>query len=156
MLIGRLSLDLTQRFGRGCSRQNIQNMRLFYLANPLEEIRQTLSGESRETLPGENRQTASGESEDRDPLRATSAESLLADAAPRFPLTWSAYIRLLAVKNMRARKFYEAEALRGGWTVRQLDPADQRSVLRTHSPLEEQDRHAGPQSQARARRRGLA
>ena len=121
VLIGRLSLDLTQRFGRGFSRQNIQNMRLFYLANPLEEIRQTLSGESRETLPGENRQTVSGESEDRDSLRATSAESLLADAAPRFPLPWSAYIRLLAVKNMRARKFYEAEALRGGWTVRQLD-----------------------------------
>jgi len=28
---------------------------------------------------------------------------------------------LLGVKNERARKFYETEALRGGWSVRQLD-----------------------------------
>jgi predicted nuclease of restriction endonuclease-like (RecB) superfamily len=28
---------------------------------------------------------------------------------------------LLAVRNTAAREFYEAEALRGGWTVRQLD-----------------------------------
>ena len=30
-LIERLAADLTQRFGRGFSRQNIQHMRLFYL-----------------------------------------------------------------------------------------------------------------------------
>jgi len=40
--------------------------------------------------------------------------------AARFPLPWSAYVRLLAVKNEHARRFYEAEALRGGWSVRQL------------------------------------
>jgi predicted nuclease of restriction endonuclease-like (RecB) superfamily len=30
-------------------------------------------------------------------------------------------VRLLSVKNEQARKFYETEALRGGWSVRQLD-----------------------------------
>jgi predicted nuclease of restriction endonuclease-like (RecB) superfamily len=30
-------------------------------------------------------------------------------------------VRLLAVKNENARAFYEDEALRGGWTIRQLD-----------------------------------
>ena len=38
-----------------------------------------------------------------------------------FPLPWSAYVRLLSVKNTPARRFYEAEALRNGWSVRQLD-----------------------------------
>ena len=38
-----------------------------------------------------------------------------------FPLPWSAYVRLLSVKGEQARAFYEAEALRGGWSVRQLD-----------------------------------
>ena len=38
-----------------------------------------------------------------------------------FPLPWSAYVRLLSVRNGQAREFYEAEALRGGWSVRQLD-----------------------------------
>jgi predicted nuclease of restriction endonuclease-like (RecB) superfamily len=41
--------------------------------------------------------------------------------AARFALPWSAYVRLLAVKNPDARAFYETEALRSGWTVRQLD-----------------------------------
>ena len=36
-------------------------------------------------------------------------------------LPWSAYVRLLAVKNENARVFYETEALRAGWSVRQLD-----------------------------------
>jgi predicted nuclease of restriction endonuclease-like (RecB) superfamily len=38
-----------------------------------------------------------------------------------FPLPWSAYVRLLSVSNEAARAFYESEALRNGWTVRQLD-----------------------------------
>lgn len=38
-----------------------------------------------------------------------------------FPLPWSHYVRLLSVEDTKARAFYEAEALRGGWSVRQLD-----------------------------------
>ena len=45
-LIERLAADLTKRFGRGFSRQNIRQMRAFYLAYPPEQIRQTPSGES--------------------------------------------------------------------------------------------------------------
>ena len=41
--------------------------------------------------------------------------------APHFPLPWSAYVRLLSVSNESAREFYEAEALAGGWTVRQFN-----------------------------------
>ncbi len=49
------------------------------------------------------------------------AESSLNLLASCFPLPWAAYVRLLSVKNLDARKFYEIEALRGGWTIRQLD-----------------------------------
>jgi hypothetical protein len=38
-----------------------------------------------------------------------------------FPLPWSHYVRLLAVEKPHARAFYESEAIRGGWSVRQLD-----------------------------------
>jgi predicted nuclease of restriction endonuclease-like (RecB) superfamily len=38
-----------------------------------------------------------------------------------FPLPWSHYVRLLSVKDVQARAFYETEALRGGWSVPQLD-----------------------------------
>ena len=41
--------------------------------------------------------------------------------AKTLPLPWSAYVRLLSVKNEAARRFYETEALRCGWSMRQLD-----------------------------------
>ena len=43
-LIARLAVDLTDRFGSGYSRQNLQNMRQFYLLYPPGQIRQTVSG----------------------------------------------------------------------------------------------------------------
>ncbi len=45
----------------------------------------------------------------------------LSEVASRFPLPGSAYVRLLSVKSSEARTFYEKEALRSGWSVRQLD-----------------------------------
>jgi predicted nuclease of restriction endonuclease-like (RecB) superfamily len=116
-LIERLTADLTAQFGRGFSRQNLWQMRSFYLNWPPEQILQTVSGESaiRQTA-SDKPQTASAISA---PLQAIPAR--LAAVAARFPLPWSAYVRLLSVKSDPARGFYETEALRGGWSVRQLD-----------------------------------
>ena len=70
-LLERLSVDLTKRFGRGFSRQNLHKYRQFFLT--YREIRPTMSGEladeklstaSRE-LADEKRPTPSGESADK-------------------------------------------------------------------------------------------
>jgi len=114
-LLERLSVDLGKRYGRGFSRQNLQQMRQFYLLYLPEQIYQTASGESSGAPNTIICQTPSGI------LQTPSAELSLVDIARRFPLSWSAYVRLLGVKNENARKFYETEALRGGWSVRQLD-----------------------------------
>ena len=114
-LIERLAEDLTGRFDRGFSRQNVQNMRLFYLSYPIEKICQTLSGKLPASPRWRIRQTPSGISE------AASIELGFDDLLVAFPLPWSAYVRLLSVRNESAREFYETEALRGGWSVRQLD-----------------------------------
>ena len=91
-LIARLAVDLTAKFGRGFSADNLENMRRFFVAHPLTEISETVS-------------------------RKLTVEHL----AQLFTLPWSAYVRLLSVKDADARLFYEREALRGGWSVRQLD-----------------------------------
>ena len=40
----------------------------------------------------------------------------------KFPLPWSHYVTLMRrARSPEARAFYEAEALRGGWSVRQLE-----------------------------------
>ena len=108
----------------------VQNRAATSLESAGSEIVQTLSGQS---LPP-NYATVSRKSAQR--KRATtslrsgepgirqtvSGQSLvLTDLAAAFPLPWSHYVRLLSVKNERAREFYHAEALRGGWSVRQLD-----------------------------------
>jgi predicted nuclease of restriction endonuclease-like (RecB) superfamily len=58
----------------------------------------------------------------REKLQTLSAQfpGATASLASRFPLPWSHYVRLLAVRNEHARSFYETEALRGGWSIRQL------------------------------------
>ena len=114
-LIERLAADLTRQFGRGFSRQNIQQMRLFYLSYPPDQIRQTVSGKSVDEGIKQIRQTVSGKSE------SDYTEVWMTELLAAFPLPWSAYVRLLSVKDTQAREFYEAEALRGGWSVRQLD-----------------------------------
>jgi predicted nuclease of restriction endonuclease-like (RecB) superfamily len=99
LLLDQLAADLSKRFGRGFSRSNVFQMRQFYLA--YQEKIQTVSGQSggRAIV-----QTVSGQF-DGDP----------------FPLSWSHYSRLLSVADPNARAFYEQEAIRGGWSVRQLD-----------------------------------
>ena len=114
-LIERLAEDLTGRFGRGFSRQNVQNIRLFYLSYPPARILQTLSGKLAPPPRRQIRQTASGE------FDRPSVEVGFDDLLTAFRLPWSAYVRLLSVGNESARQFYETEALRGGWSVRQLD-----------------------------------
>ena len=100
-LVARLAVDLTARFGRGFGAVNLSQMKRFYLLWPTHTILQTPSEKS----SGEIIQTLSEKS----------------PAQARFPLPWSHYVRLMAVKEEAARRFYETEALRGGWSVRQLD-----------------------------------
>jgi predicted nuclease of restriction endonuclease-like (RecB) superfamily len=88
-----LASDLTERFKRGFSVDRLETARLFYLAYPGVGISATLSRKLR-----------------------------LQTEIPRFTLSWSHYVLLVRrVRAPIAREFYETEAIRGGWTVRQLE-----------------------------------
>jgi len=132
-LIEKLSQDLGRRFGRGFSMRNLEQMRRFYLAWP---IPQTASAESKSLLGATNPQTASaisGSGKGRVPAAAVTPSNMekvqtasallprdLPTIAAHLPLPWSHYVKLLSVEKAEARTFYEAEAIRGGWNVRQL------------------------------------
>jgi predicted nuclease of restriction endonuclease-like (RecB) superfamily len=115
-LMERLSADLSARFGRGFSVRNVQLMKSYYLSwhEPRTETRDLGTAGILQTLSAES----DGRSID---STSSKASQFLAALARAFPLPWSAYVRLLSVKSEEARRFYEAEALRGGWSVRQLD-----------------------------------
>ncbi|MBI5775477.1 MAG: DUF1016 domain-containing protein [Verrucomicrobia bacterium] len=123
-LLKQLSSDLTAMHGRGFGVDNLERFRQFYVHYGVTEISATLSRKSPEAAsalaiiqtPSENSATA---------LRKLPSPAdwllCLEALAQRFPLPWSHYVRLLAVKDAKARRYYEEEALRGGWSVRQLD-----------------------------------
>jgi predicted nuclease of restriction endonuclease-like (RecB) superfamily len=106
VLIQRLAEDLSASFGRGFGARNLAQMRSFYLAWPVGKILQTVSAKSSTSILFNNIEDNT---------------STLSAVASCFSLPWSAYVRLLSVKNPEARNFYETEALRSGWSVRQLD-----------------------------------
>lgn len=95
--IQRLSSDLTKRFKRGFSRQNLQQMRAFYLNYSKESICQTMSGKLEKANCSHFLEIASQE--------------FFGARSHVFPFPWSHYVKLLAVKNTQARSFYEIEAL---------------------------------------------
>jgi predicted nuclease of restriction endonuclease-like (RecB) superfamily len=105
-LLKRLAVDLTAKLGRGFSERNLEQMRRFFVTFTISQTASAISSPGPGTIP----QT----------LAANSVPPALANL-PIFRLPWSHYVRLLAVRNPQARHFYEQEALRGGWTIRQLD-----------------------------------
>jgi predicted nuclease of restriction endonuclease-like (RecB) superfamily len=129
-ILSKLSHDLTERFGRGFGRRNLFQIRAFYLAyrsivqtSSAQLVKeQTLSAQSRAGVRATPLRESGGlnisESLSRkSPLMASNLRVF----AAAFPLPWSHYVRLLSTKSAEARRFYETEALRGGWSVRQLD-----------------------------------
>ena len=131
-LIEYLSKDLTERFGRGFGQRNVENMRQFFLVFPTSSVQakfsqsgipQTLSAESGESVVSP--QTLSAESASLEICSTVSGKSSapfnLPDLARAFPLPWSHYVLLIRrSRSPEAFAFYHAEALRGGWSVRQL------------------------------------
>lgn len=108
-LLKRLSADLTQRFGRGFSVDNLESMRSVYLAYPLEAISETLS------------RISEGGHAEKHKSETLARISNLTQLIKAFPLSWSHYVTLVRRSpSPEGRAFYEAEALRGGWSVRQL------------------------------------
>ena len=120
-LLKRLAEDLTNRAGRGFSRQNLQNMRLFYLAAPQERICQTLSGKLVEPTNCQTPSSISAVAVPQLPEKAARPPLALGDLARAFLLPWSHYVLLVGrARSPEAFAFYHTEALRGGWSVRQL------------------------------------
>ena len=128
-VVDALAKALSARFGRGFGRRNLFLMRAFFVAfRDRGEIVQAVPAQSPQPTdtqeeivsavptqsPRKGRRSArSGGSEI---VQAAPGQSF----APAFPLPWTHYVELLSLDNAEARTFYETEALRGGWSYRQL------------------------------------
>ena len=92
-LLKELSNELTKEFGKGFSVTNLQQMKRFFI---VYQKQQTLSANS--NLPIKKQQTLTAE----------------------FELSWSHYLTLMRMDDENERKFYEIEAVKNNWSIREL------------------------------------
>lgn len=120
-LMRRVAARLSTRFGNGFSLASLKRMKQFYLAFPsgsalvAEPDRRT--GAKGSTAPSFFGQV------DRSEKGSTALSLSASTPAALFPpmLAWSHYLVLLRVQNHQARSFYEIEAAREAWSVRELE-----------------------------------
>ncbi|SEH62253.1 Predicted nuclease of restriction endonuclease-like (RecB) superfamily, DUF1016 family [Paenimyroides aquimaris] len=101
-LLKELSKVLTKEFGRGFSVENLTKMRYFYLTYSNSSTLLTISPKSQsltDELQNEKSQTVSA----------------------KFNLSWSHYLKLMRIDDENERKFYEIEAAKNNWSVRELE-----------------------------------
>ena len=112
-LIAKLAKRLSQRFGRGMGAATLRRIRRFYLTYPGgTAIPRDVSGLANRSTPlidltPQKRST---------PLIESHPDRVLFPAA----LGWSHYLVLIRIQDDRARAFYEIEAARESWSVREL------------------------------------
>jgi predicted nuclease of restriction endonuclease-like (RecB) superfamily len=104
-VLEELSAQLVRTFGKGFSVSGLRRMRQFFRVFPEgSAIQSTLLSESTD-------------------IRSTALSESRSAQSPRFPqsLAWSHYLVLMRVPNDQARAFYEVEAAREAWSVRELE-----------------------------------
>ncbi|PKL80958.1 MAG: hypothetical protein CVV25_01895 [Ignavibacteriae bacterium HGW-Ignavibacteriae-4] len=102
-VVKELSKLLTLNFGKGFSVRNIEQMRQFYI---VYSIPQTVSA----VLKDGKSQTVSAVFE------SMNSETL----SQKFNLSWSHYLKLMRIDDENERKFYEIEAHKNNWSVREF------------------------------------
>lgn len=121
-LLDEVSARLTQAGVAAVAPRSLRQYRQFYLAYP--GIWQTASAKSLHTLlPEPIRQTLSARLPGLQIRETASLESGLPTVAPQLlleRLSFSHFAELLQLDDAQQRAFYEAEALRGHWSVREL------------------------------------
>jgi predicted nuclease of restriction endonuclease-like (RecB) superfamily len=122
---------LTARFGKGFSHSNVKRMRQFYLAFPdgsaLAEVA-GMNGAAARHHSGQAEGIGSTvSSQSRSARKGSTVSSQLVLDGGRQPslfpaaLSWSHYCVLMRVEQATARGFYEIEAHRESWSVRELE-----------------------------------
>ena len=109
-VLKELSVKLTEEFGRGFSVTNLKLMRQFFVENQLR-IGQSVTDQLRMRTPIGQSPT--------DQSVMTHSITEKSSSTP-FLLSWTHYVELLGIKDPDERNFYEIEAAKSGWNVREL------------------------------------
>lgn len=106
VLVQRLADQLTQEFGRGFSKSNLEYMRRFFITyQDRLQIPQLKTGESVDPAIAQ--------------FETGQLTNQVAHLRP-FCLSWTHYVFLLGIENADERSFYEIEAADQNWNLKEL------------------------------------
>lgn len=108
-ILKKLSQKLAERFGKGYSVDNLENMRNFYLVYSKSETLSRKLETKENSFINQNLKVTTAKSE---------TLSRISDVS--FTLSWSHYLILMRISNPDERNFYEIECTKQQWSVRQL------------------------------------
>jgi predicted nuclease of restriction endonuclease-like (RecB) superfamily len=112
-LLKELSAFLIDRVGKGFSESTLRNARKFYQIYA-PSIQQSMIAESQNEDKNQKQQSLiSVLGEDAFPVKRQMLSAL-------FRVSWTHYLILMRIQNEKERRFYEIEAAKQQWTVRQL------------------------------------
>ena len=106
-----LAKQLTENYGRGFSKRNLEQMRFFYL---------TYSPSIAQTLSAQSTQLPENVSQDTSAAVCGSLQNTHFESVPQFKLSYSHYLFLMKIDNPDERIFYEKEAAAQNWSLREL------------------------------------
>lgn len=106
-ILKELSKKLTHEFGKGFSVESLDRMRFFYKTYATANSSTPLTNSG--TL---YRKSAKNQMQD----EASGNNSQLKD----FTLSWSHYLKLMRISNVEERYFYEIEAVKNNWSLREM------------------------------------
>jgi predicted nuclease of restriction endonuclease-like (RecB) superfamily len=128
-----LSNRLKERFGKGFSVDNLQNMRRFYSVYSKYEkpssifktkdiLSNSIPKKPSSELQNTNNQTDSIRQKPSSELQNTDnqSNSIWQKPSAKFKLSWSHYLVLMRIENSNERSFYEIEAFEQNWSEPQL------------------------------------
>ncbi len=107
-----LSVRLGDKFGKGFSVDNLENMRKFYLTYSKSETLSRISENKLQISETPSRKLST-------PLTISQKPQTLS-AELHFALSWSHYLKLMRIENPEERRFYELEATENNWSLREL------------------------------------
>ncbi|MDP3912327.1 MAG: DUF1016 N-terminal domain-containing protein [Bacteroidota bacterium] len=119
-LIKDLSKQLVEKFGKGFSQRNLEQMRQFYLAYSIYErpSRKLQSNENQSGLISATPLRNLGNTDKTlVPIPQTPSAEL---QMPRFQISWSHYLILMRIENPQERSFYEIECAANNWSLKDL------------------------------------
>jgi predicted nuclease of restriction endonuclease-like (RecB) superfamily len=118
-VIRRLAARLTERYGRGFSKRNVEYIRAFYIAFSDRRPEIVQSGIAQSDPAGVAQIAQADIARSAEALAA--AIELRATGGFRAELSWGHYRVLSGVDHAAARLFYEAEAVHARWSVEELE-----------------------------------